>query len=157
MYIDFNDIIYNIANGEYRYIGSGSSRTVFDMRNGFVIKVAKNIKGIAQNKVEYEISNDDYTNLFANVYYASENYKYLIMEKAIPIKREIEFLRYFGINNRKELASIEEIKDIQYRYNLVFADLYKLTSWGKVKGRIVLIDYGYTKEIYDKYYKNRKR
>lgn len=34
-----------------KYIGSGSSRNVFDLGNGYVMKVAKNLAGIAQNKV----------------------------------------------------------------------------------------------------------
>ena len=45
-----------MRQGNYIYIGSGSSRNVFDLGNGYVMKVAKNIAGIAQNKSEYRIS-----------------------------------------------------------------------------------------------------
>ena len=53
---EFNQIKLNIKRGYYRYIGSGSGRQVFDLENGYVVKVAKNKAGIAQNKSEYKIS-----------------------------------------------------------------------------------------------------
>ena len=83
----------------------------------------------------------------------SDDYKYLIMKKAKPIKNEKEFLNYFNIENKKDIKNKESIKEIHDKYNLVWADLYKFTSWGIVNNRYVLIDYGYTKEIYNKYYK----
>ena len=157
MYIDIKQIMTDIENGAYKYIGSGSARKVFDLKNGFVIKIARNVRGIAQNIAEYDISNDNYSNFFAKVYYISDDYKCLIMEKAAVIKNESEFLRYFKINNKKELVNNQYIKEIHDKYNLVWADLYKVSSWGKINGNIVLIDYGYTKEVYNKYYNNRRK
>lgn len=153
MYIDIYHILYGIECGMYRYIGAGSAREVYDLDNGFVIKVARNIKGIAQNKAESLISNDDNSSLFAKVYFVSDDYRYLIMKKANNIKSEEELLNYFKIQNKRELRNNEVIKEIHDKYNLVWADLYKFTSWGKIKNKLVLIDYGYTKEIYDKFYK----
>ncbi|WP_294385063.1 hypothetical protein [uncultured Clostridium sp.] len=153
MYIDIYHILYGIECGMYRYIGAGSARKVYDLNNGFVIKIARNIKGIAQNEAEFLISNDDESSLFAKVYFLSDDYKYLIMEKANGIKSEKELLNYFKIQNKKQLKSNEDIKEVHDKYNLVWADLYKFTSWGKIKDKLVLIDYGYTKEIYNKFYK----
>ncbi|WP_370773252.1 hypothetical protein [Clostridium sp.] len=153
MYIDIYHILYGIECGMYRYIGAGSARKVYDLNNGFVIKIARNIKGIAQNEAEFLISNDDESSLFAKVYFLSDDYKYLIMEKANGIKSEKELLNYFKIQNKKQLKSNEDIKEVHNKYNLVWADLYKFTSWGKIKDKLVLIDYGYTKEIYNKFYK----
>lgn len=153
MYIDIYHILYGIECGMYRYIGAGSARKVYDLNNGFVIKIARNIKGIAQNEAEFLISNDDESSLFAKVYFLSDDYKYLIMEKANGIKSEKELLNYFKIQNKKHLKSNEDIKEVHDKYNLVWADLYKFTSWGKIKDKLVLIDYGYTKEIYNKFYK----
>ena len=48
MVIKFNEIKLNITRGYYRYIGSGSGRQVFDLENGYVIKMAKN-RGVSQN------------------------------------------------------------------------------------------------------------
>ena len=153
MYIDIYHILYGIECGMYRYIGAGSARKVYDLNNGFVIKIARNIKGIAQNEAEFLISNDDESSLFSKVYFLSDDYKYLIMEKANGIKSEKELLNYFKIQNKKQLKSNEDIKEVHDKYNLVWADLYKFTSWGKIKDKLVLIDYGYTKEIYNKFYK----
>lgn len=153
MHIDIYYILYGIECGIYRYIGAGSARKVYDLGNGFVIKIAKNVKGIAQNEAEFLISNNDDSSLLAKVYFISDDYKYLIMKKAINIKSEIELLNYFKIRNKKELKNNKFIKEIYDRHNLVWADLYKFTSWGKIKNRLVLIDYGYTKEIYNEFYK----
>ena len=60
-----NNILLNISRGYYKYIGEGSSRIVYDLGNRYVLKVAKNLAGIAQNKSEYKISSYDETNLFA--------------------------------------------------------------------------------------------
>ena len=75
------------------------------------------------------------------------------MKKANNIKSERELLNYFKIQNKRELRNNKLIREIHDRYNLVWADLYKFTSWGKIKNRLVLIDYGYTKEIYNAFYK----
>lgn len=153
MYIDIEYILYGIKSGMYRYIGAGSARKVYDLNNGFVMKIARNIRGIAQNEAEFLIFNDEYSPLLAKVYFVSDDYKYLIMRKADPIKNEKEFLNCFNIKEKKEIRNNEMIKEIHDKYNLIWADLYKFTSWGRLNNRCVLIDYGYTKEIYNKYYK----
>lgn len=155
MYIDIYHILYGIECGMYRYIGKGSARKVYDLDNGFVIKVARNIKGVAQNKAEFLISKDDNSSLLAKVYFISDDYRYLIMKKANNIKSEIELLNYFKIQNKKELSNNKLIREIHDRHNLVWADLYKFTSWGKIKNRLVLIDYGYTKKVYNEFYKKK--
>lgn len=153
MYIDIYSILYGIENEWYRYIGEGSARKVYDLDNGFVIKIARNIKGIAQNEAEFLISNNNDNSLLAKVYFISDDYRYLIMKKASNIKSERELLDYFKIKNKRELSKNKFIKEIHDRYNLVWADLYKFTSWGKIKNKLVLIDYGYTKEVYNEFYR----
>ena len=112
MYIDIYHILYGIECGMYRYIGAGSARKVYDLNNGFVIKIARNIKGIAQNEAEFLISNDDESSLFAKVYFLSDDYKYLIMEKANGIKSEKELLNYFKIQKNQHINAffIKSIK-----------------------------------------------
>ena len=53
MYIDIYHILYGIECGMYRYIGAGSAREVYDLDNGFVIKVARNIKEQIEDEVQY--------------------------------------------------------------------------------------------------------
>ncbi len=153
MHVDIYNILYGIESGLYKYIGKGSARKVYDLNNGFVIKIARNIKGIAQNEAEFLISKDSNSALLAKVYFLSSDYKYLIMKKADKIKSEEKFLSYFNIQDKRELKNNKAVKEIHDKYNLVWADLYKLTSWGIVKNKLLLIDYGYTKEIYNEFYK----
>jgi hypothetical protein len=40
----------------FPYMGSGSSRIVYALSTGKVLKIATNDKGIAQNEAEFEIS-----------------------------------------------------------------------------------------------------
>lgn len=148
----FNQIMFNIRRGYYRYIGSGSSRDVFDLGNGYVIKVAKNRAGIAQNKAEYNISYYNYSGLFAKVVQVSKDFKFLIMEKANKIYSISEVWKYFNVRDKKELFHLKEIQNIKRNFNLLLGDLGRKSSWGMINGRPVIIDYGFTKEIRQKYY-----
>jgi len=148
----FNEIKFNIKRGYYRYIGSGSGRKVFDMGNGYVIKVAKNQAGIAQNKSEYKISSNDYSDLFAKVIQASNSFDLLIMQKADKIYNISYIFKYFNVRNKMELFSSKEIQNITRNYNLLVADLDRKSSWGIINGRPVIIDYGFTREVRDRYY-----
>ena len=152
MVIAFNEIKFNIARGYYKYIGSGSGRQVFDLGNGYVIKVAKNKAGIAQNKAEYKISSDDYSNLFAKVIKASNDFKLLIMQKADNIYNISYVWKYFNVTSKRELFNSKELQNIKRRYNLLLGDFARESSWGMINGRPVIIDYGFTREVKEKYY-----
>ncbi|MGL4106650.1 hypothetical protein [Clostridium sp. LP20] len=136
----------------YRYIGSGSGRDVFDLRNGYVIKVAKNMAGIAQNQTEYRISFNENSDIFAKVIKVSGNFKFLIMKKAERINNFSEVLRYFSTTNNTELLRLKEIEAIQRKYGLLGADLGRSSSWGIINGKPVIVDYGFTKEVKGRYY-----
>ncbi|NKF08757.1 hypothetical protein J1C67_01780 [Clostridium gasigenes] len=136
----------------YRYIGSGSGRKVFDLGNGYVIKVAKNIAGIAQNQVEYQISFNDNSNLFAKVIEVSGDFKFLIMKKADTINNFSHVLKYFNVSNSREFIRLKGIQTIQWKYNLLLEDLCKKSSWGIIDGIPVIIDYGFTKQVQRRYY-----
>lgn len=142
----------NIRRGMYRYIGSGSSRRVFDLGNGYVVKVAKNRAGIAQNKMEYKISSTDPSNLFAKVTQASEDFYALVMQKADKIDNFSYVCNYFNVKNILQVLTSEEFQNLNYRYNLLLNDLCRTSSWGIINGRPVVIDYGFTKEIRERYY-----
>jgi len=148
----FNYIILNIRLGYYRYIGSGSGRQVYDLGNGYVVKIAKNEAGVAQNKSEYNISANDYSNLFAKVVQVSNNFNLLIMEKAEKINNISYVWGYFDVRNKRELFNIKELQNIKNNYNLLLGDFGKKSSWGTINGRPVIIDYGFTKEVEKKYY-----
>ena len=152
MVIEFNEIKLNIARGYYRYIGSGSGRQVFDLGNGYVIKVAKNQAGIAQNKSEYRISSNDYSYLFAKVIQVSNDFKLLIMKKADRIYNISYVWTYFNVKSKKELFKSKEFQNIKMKYNLLLGDFARKSSWGIIEGRPVIIDYGFTRDVMKRYY-----
>ena len=152
MVIEFNQIMLNVTRGYYRYIGSGSGRQVFDLGNGHVVKVAKNNAGIAQNKSEYKISANDYSNLFAKVIQSSNDFKLLIMKKADKINNILYVLKYFNVRSKRELFNSKELQTIKRNYNLLLDDFMRESSWGMINGRPVIIDYGFTREVMERYY-----
>lgn len=148
----FEQIILNIQLGYYRYIGSGSCRDVFDLGNGYVVKVAKNMAGIAQNECEYKISRSDDSDLFAKVIRVSSDFNFLIMEKAKKINHMSDIWEYFNVGSKKELIKSEEMQNIWKNYNLLLGDFKRKSNWGMINGRPVIIDYGFTREVMARYY-----
>lgn len=152
MFIFSNEIMQGIRQGKYKYIGDGSGRVVFDMKNGYVVKVAKNMAGIAQNKAEYKISKNDNSRIFAEVVQASNDYYFIIMKKAEKVNNMYYVWLYFNAWNERDFLRRYEIQEVRNKYNLLLGDLKKKSSWGIVDGKAVIIDYGFTKEVRDKYY-----
>ena len=152
MVSEFNQIKLDIARGYYKYIGSGSGRQVFDLENGYVIKVAQNKAGIAQNKAEYKISFDDNSDLFAKVMKISNDFKLLIMQKADKIYNILSVWTYFHVTSKRELLNSKELQNIKRNYNLVLSDFDRTSSWGMINGRPVIIDYGFTRDVVERYY-----
>lgn len=148
----FNQIMVNMQYGYYRYIGSGSCRDVFDLENGYVIKSAKNRAGIAQNKCEYRISYYDKSDLFAKVVQVSDDFRFLIMEKANRVNNISDIWEYFNVKSKRELTNLSEMQNIRRKYNLLLGDFERKSNWGMIKGRPVIIDYGFTREVRARYY-----
>lgn len=150
--INYDRISQNIKKGIYHYIGEGSGRRVYDLANGYVVKVAKNYKGIAQNEAEHRISSSDKTKIFARTIGLSPDSRMLIMEKAIPIRDFSELRRYFNVNSNRELFRLEVIQSVYTNHNLLLNDLYRTVNWGMINRRPVIIDYGFTQGVRKKYY-----
>lgn len=144
--------MFNIRNGIYKYIGDGSSREVYDLNNGYVLKVAKNSAGLAQNKSEYKIYKKDNSRLFADIVYVSDDYNFVIMRKAKRVHDILEVWDYFNVSSKFEFYNLNFIRRMKFKYNLVLADLNRPSSWGIIDKRYVIIDYGFTNEVKDKHY-----
>lgn len=76
-------------------IGAGTSRVVFAVDNEKVLKVAKNVKGIAQNQEEMQDWRQNYYDCFAKVYDASEDGIFLEMQAARKAK-DADFRKLTG-------------------------------------------------------------
>lgn len=80
------------AKKRFEQIGEGSSRVVFNLKNGYVLKLAKNMKGIYQNLSETEPAlNSMYPDLIARIKkydQDSENIYWIISQKAEEMTEE---------------------------------------------------------------------
>ncbi len=146
MRIDYDNIVINIRQKKYSLIGYGTGRVVYDLGNGYVVKVAKNKKGIAQNKAENQIYSMNDTEYFAKILAVSEDFRFLIMEKAERISSISVVWRHFQVRNNRELFRLSIFQKFVTQYHLIMGDLYRRSSWGIVNGKLVIIDYGFTKE-----------
>jgi len=162
-------------------IGKGSSRLVYKLFDNTVIKVAKNNKGIAQNKIE--ASQKEINQFMNRVLYFSDDHSFLRAGYADKITEQ-EFKKITGyafkdfaiclkyaLKNltKKEVKDPDKniyskIKDEPFfeafvkfanKLNLVPGDLGKISSYGNKNGRLVMIDFGLSREIYEKFYKNK--
>ncbi len=149
---DFDEIIGNLRHHEYRRIGSGSGRNVYDIGGGYVAKVARNRRGLAQNEAEYQISVSDASGLFANTVAATQDLHITVMERAEPLRHFSAVLRYYQARSSRDLYNIPLIQSTLARHSLVFPDLCRKENWGVVNGRPVIVDYGFTTSVNRRYY-----
>jgi hypothetical protein len=149
---DFDLIVSNLRKRQYKCLGNGSGRRVYDLGNGYVVKVAKNMRGIAQNIVEHDIALSGDTPLFAKILKTSEKFRFLIMEKADRVRHISDVWKYFNVKSNRELYNIKELQDISDKYDLVLRDFGSPINWGQINGKPIIIDYGFTRKVRQRYY-----
>lgn len=156
-----------------KHLSSGSSRIVYATPNNTVVKLAKNDKGIAQNKAE---SNPKMKSKFLNkILDKSKDYNWIEVDFLDKIT-ESEFEDLTGVNFKKfgkclkylcEKSSgkkpkeLEECKDSEVvkemvrlckDFDLLYGDIERISSWGCKDNRAILIDSGLTGKVYTTYY-----
>jgi hypothetical protein len=166
-----------VAIGEKHFekLGEGSSRTIFRMNEKLVLKIAHNDRGIVQNEAEMKPAMQrPCTN---HVLAADSQGKWVIVRFTENITKE-QFKKLVGVsfdsfmnglfyvfNNESrdfnEPKNYEEIKknglfvairELIAECDLQIGDIDKADSWGELDGRVVLRDFGLTREVYDEYY-----
>lgn len=152
MEYNFKELIAGIKNGEYKLIGSGSSRKVYDLNDGNVIKIAKDVRGIYQNQAENKIYLSHKSKFFAQIVAVSDDNKCLIMPKAGKIKNIHTVYRYYNVKNINSLVMVDNFYHDIKNNSLGKGDLIRPSSWGYIGDVPVMIDYGLTRGIYKKYY-----
>jgi hypothetical protein len=167
------------AERNLEHLSSGSSRIVYLTPDKTIVKLAKNDKGIAQNKAE---CNPKMKSKFLNqVIKHADNYAWIetqyldkITEKefeklvGIPFNDFGQAIR-FGLKNvskNSELTKPEnfdkvanteiykEMKRIGEQFKLMPGDLARISSWGIKDGRPILIDAGLTADVYADFYED---
>lgn len=166
----------------FNQLASGSARVVFDYNNDYVLKVAKNPKGIAQNNVENDgLIQNSYTNICTKIIEEGNDNSWLLVQKAkkiTPSKFEAltgvnfklfsNYMEYvFRKNNwltfdkdKKEQLDenefVQNVVSLVADYAMPVGDIVRISSWGEVNdggGKAVLTDYGLTQDVFDEFYK----
>jgi len=167
------------AEKNLKHLSSGSSRIVYSSPDDTIIKLAKNDKGIAQNKAE---CNPKMKSKYLNkIISHAKNYSWMethFLDK-ITVKEfeEMTGLNFddfgsairYGLKNvsgntdkekpenfdKVEKSGIyKEMKKIGNQFKLMPGDLARISSWGTKDGKPVLIDAGLTKDVFAEFYES---
>ncbi len=152
MVYDTQDIINRIRTGEYKLIGFGSCRRVFNLNNGYVVKLASDVRGIEQNKAEYSIYHNSKSPFFAEITYLSDDSRFLVMAKAKRIKKIRTVFNHYKVRNMEHLLKLNNLYEDLKNNELSTGDLGRASSWGVIDSVPVIIDYGLTHSLFKKYY-----
>ncbi len=167
------------AERNLEHLSSGSSRIVYLTPSKTIVKLAKNDKGIAQNKAE---ANPEMKSKYLNpIISCAKNHSWCETHYLEKIT-EKEFLEMTGLNfdefgdslryglkdvsGNKDIEKPEnfekvsksdiykELRDVGEKFKLLPGDIARISSWGTKDGRPVLIDAGLTRDIFDKFYED---
>ena len=168
------------AERNLKHLSSGSSRIVYLTSDDTIIKLAKNDRGIAQNKAE---SNPKMNSKFLNkILGKASNYAWIkttylkkITERQFKKMTGIDFndfdeaihygLRTVSKKNKDkdkpdnfdnicEVEIYKEIVDIGKKFKLMPGDIGRISSW-LTNGKIpILGDAGLTKDVFEEFYES---
>jgi hypothetical protein len=153
-------------------LGKGSSRMAFTLSSKHALKIALNAKGIAQNETELDVfTNPKSKKVVAKIYGADDEFRWLISDLVKPVNNSDEFAELAGVrwpefvncmidyvkhhdpmpDNIDEFVAAVVVTAKQN--DLLIGDLVEVNHWGKTPdGRIVLLDYGFTHEVWSSHY-----
>lgn len=181
----FKELV-DYADTKAKRVGSGSSRIAFNIKHNneeTILKVAKNTKGIEQNKAEIEYMLDDEVKemgiIIPIIDYDEESFHWIHTKKAKPIKIEdfvsncggtlaevISYIKYFmkesGASIPKSLVKrldvnsslVNHMKTLYDIDKIVLNDLIHIENWGLYKNKPVIIDIGLTSDTIHLYQKD---
>lgn len=165
------------AEKKLSHLSSGSSRIVYLTPEETILKLAKNDRGIAQNKAE---SNPKMKSKYLNkILGRASNYTWIetTFLKKITVKQfekmtGIDFEEFgdaikYGLKSvsssskRTEPDNFDEVSnsdiykeliEVGKKFKLMPGDMARISSWGTKDGIPVLIDAGLTKEVFKEFY-----
>lgn len=177
---ELNDMM-TYANLHLEELGEGSSRRVYVFSGNKVLKLATNRAGLGQNEQEVSVFTDPETApIVARIHDYDPEYFWILSELTRPVKDSREFEALAGLAD-EGMLDIEEfcidavrgdfnfidpyyedprvrqlaraIHAVAKKNKLLKGDIKKPDSWGKTPdGRLVLIDYGFSGGVSEKYY-----
>lgn len=157
------------------HLSSGSSRVVYTMPGKKeVLKLAKNDRGVAQNKIEAKLKCkyiNKTTKACPDGCWKISPFLDKVTEKEFEELSDMDFEEFgealsYGLKDVSgssaekpkhfdEISKSEMYKDLVEcgkKNKLMAGDLARISSWGQVDGHPTLLDAGLTKEIYDEFY-----
>jgi len=185
------------ARKHLKELGEGSSRSVFYLSNRYVLKIAKNDAGYAQNEAEVEVFTSPKTKpIVAKIYDFDPDYAWVISEvvRELTTAREFQEKSGFPLNGLMNILNSSEytlsfllkepdyskiqphqrdmaaeryemnkkiassplyaaVKELQLHSKIQLVDLQAADHWGvTADGRLVILDYGFTRDVKNKFY-----
>jgi len=123
-------------------IGEGSGRKVYDLGNGYVLKEPYSETGLQQNETELHVYNNaiQFREYLCPTFKGNDHCNTMIKVDLITLE---EF------NLIKTNPKIIEVLSYLYENFGLNDDINHYKSWGKLNGKYVLLDYGYTNELFN--------
>lgn len=174
------------AKSKLKKIGEGSSRIVFDLDDGYVLKLAKNTKGFEQNMQDGDWGKHRmYPNLLPELkdVDSSDDVAWVVIKKAEKItEKQFEALtkinfktfskalneKYLYLNGKvKKMTDeyekliddsefLQDVIDMMMSFDMLPGDMTRISSWGKVGNNAVLVDSGLTQTVFNTHYRKKK-
>lgn len=166
------------AERNLKHLSSGSSRLVYLTDGKTIVKLAKNDKGLAQNKAE---ANPKMKSKYLNkILGHAKDYTWIeteflekINSKEFEKMTGVSFKDFgtaleYGLKNVSESSEkkpkgfeeieksdiYKELKRLGNKFKLMPGDLSRISSWGTIGGNPVLIDAGLTQKVYEDFYED---
>jgi len=150
-------------------MGEGSSRAAYVLTGNKVLKIATNEKGLSQNETEVSVyTNPASRQMVSKIYDVDTDYRWLIVDTVKPFVKEEEFEEATGISFqifiKKLILALKSESQTKNKLildtaatmksnDLLMGDIALIDHWGlSADGRIVLLDYGFTKEVWEMHY-----
>lgn len=163
------------AEKNLEHLSSGTSRVVYLANDGKeVLKLAKNDRGVAQNKIESKLKCkyiNKTTKADADGAWKISPFLDKITEKEFEELADVNFkdfgeaLEYGlqkvsgdkkekpkGMDKIEKLDIYKQLVKVGLEHDLMPGDMARISSWGKVDNHPTLLDAGLTREIYDEFY-----
>ncbi len=164
------------AEDHLEHLSSGSSRLVYLTDDNTVVKLAKNDKGVEQNKVESRPMNSRFINKIIskspNCIWIETQYLKKITVDEFKKMAGVDFSNFCDIilymlkdvadieatkpktfDEFKDCEILQEMKRLGEKYKLMPGDMVRISSWGKTKDdQLVLMDAGLNRHLYDSLY-----
>jgi hypothetical protein len=157
------------ADSFLEMLGEGSSRVAYALSSNKVLKIALNKKGIDQNIAELDVFTNPLTKpMISKIQDYDNDYRWLIADSVRIFNNESEFEKETGLAFQ---SFVEEVKNALVKSvppeselaantvktiensELMLGDVARIEHWGKsADGRVVLLDYGFTKEVWKTHY-----